>query len=108
MWRNQQPRHPTQIYESIFHATVAVVLFVFWRKHIFPGQLIKLYILAYAGYRFLTEMIRPEPQLWAGLTGYQWACLVIAGVFAVLWHRDADIFSEETGELPETQPAMKN
>ena len=42
---------------------------------IFPGQLIKLYILSYVAYRFLTEFIRPEAQLWLGLTGYQWACL---------------------------------
>ena len=25
-----------------------------------------------AGYRFLTEYLRPEVRLWAGLTGYQW------------------------------------
>ena len=86
---DNQPRHPTQIYEFIFHATMAVVLYVLWTRRTFPGQLIKLYILAYVGYRFLTEFIRPEARLWAGLTGYQWACLVIAILFSWLWRRDA-------------------
>jgi prolipoprotein diacylglyceryltransferase len=55
----------------------------------FPGQLVKLYILAYLAYRFLTEFIRPEPVLAAGLTGYQWSALGIAPIFIWLWWRDA-------------------
>ena len=53
------------------------------------GQLIKLYILVYLGFRFCTEFIRPEPQLWLGLTAYQWAALVLAPIFIWLWRRDA-------------------
>jgi phosphatidylglycerol:prolipoprotein diacylglycerol transferase len=86
---DSQPRHPTQIYEFLFHATMAGLLYVLWRRRVFPGQLIKLYILAYMAYRFVTEFIRPEARLWAALTGYQWACLVLSGLFAWLWWRDA-------------------
>ena len=86
---DSQPRHPTQIYEFLFHATMAVILFALWRRRFFPGQLIKLYILSYIGYRFLSEFIRPEARLWFGLTGYQWSCMVLVVVFAWLWHRDA-------------------
>ena len=86
---DRQPRHPTQIYEFLFHATMAAILFALWRRRVFPGQLIKLYILSYIGYRFLTEFIRPEARLWFGLTGYQWSCVVLAVVFAWLWRHDA-------------------
>ena len=83
------PRHPTQIYEAAFHLTMAAVLWQLQRRGVFCGQLIKLYILSYLAYRFATEFIRPEAQLWYGLTGYQWACLALAPVFAGLWIRDA-------------------
>jgi len=82
-------RHPTQLYEALFHLTLAVVLFALQQRGIFRGQLVKLYILAYLAYRFATEFIRPEPQLLLGLTGYQWAALALAPVFAWLWWRDA-------------------
>jgi phosphatidylglycerol:prolipoprotein diacylglycerol transferase len=83
------PRHPTQVYEAAFHITMAFVLAALRRRGLFPGQLVKLYILTYLGYRFLTEFIRPEPRLAGGLTVYQYGALVLAPVFAFLWWRDA-------------------
>jgi len=94
-------RHPTQIYEAMFHATMAVVLYVLLRRGIWRGQLIKFYILMYLAYRFFTEFIRPEPKLFAGLTGYQWAALALAPLFAWLWWRDS-----RTDPLP--QPAAES
>jgi phosphatidylglycerol---prolipoprotein diacylglyceryl transferase len=85
---DNQPRHPTQIYEFLFHATMAAVLYALWRRRIFRGQLIKLYILAYVFYRFLSEYIRPEARFSLGLTGYQWSCCALAVVFVLLWVRD--------------------
>lgn len=82
-------RHPTQLYESAFHAVMAVILAILRSRKIFPGQLIKLYIIAYLVYRFLTEFLRPEPVVIAGLTGYQIACAMFIPVFAVLWISDA-------------------
>jgi phosphatidylglycerol:prolipoprotein diacylglycerol transferase len=92
-------RHPTQLYESAFHATLAVVLAWLQRAKLFRGQLIKLYIIAYLIFRATTEFIRPEPVLMAGLTGYQWACLGLIPVFATLWARDAR--AREAGPLDE-------
>ncbi|MAT70829.1 MAG: diacylglyceryl transferase [Planctomycetaceae bacterium] len=83
------PRHPTQLYEAAFHLTAAVVLWQLQSEGRFRGNLIKLYFLAYFAYRFATEFIRPEARLWGGLTGYQWACLALAPLFAWLWYRDA-------------------
>ncbi len=74
-------RHPTQLYESAFHLAAAVVLYQLLRRQLFRGQLVRLYFVAYFAYRFLTEFIRPEPELWLGLTGYQWAALVLVPFF---------------------------
>lgn len=82
------PRHPTQLYEAAFHLGAAVVLAWLGYRGKFRGQLIKLYILAYLVYRFTTEWIRPEPRLWFGLTGYQWAALALTPLFLWLWMRD--------------------
>lgn len=78
-----QPRHPSQLYESAFHLCAALVLYQFQRRGVLQGRLMRGYFIAYCLYRFLTEFIRPEPGLWLGLTGYQWAALLLAGVFAV-------------------------
>lgn len=83
-----QPRHPTQLYEAAFHLSLALILHQLQRRDLLRGQLIKLYILAYLTYRFLTEFIRPEVRLWQGLTGYQWAALALMPVFVCLWWRD--------------------
>jgi phosphatidylglycerol---prolipoprotein diacylglyceryl transferase len=83
------PRHPTQLYESLFHALAAAVLAYLMDRKLFPGNLMKLYFIAYAIYRFLSEFIRPEARSIAGITAYQWSCLVIAIGFSYLWWRDA-------------------
>lgn len=69
------PRHPTQIYESLFHVTMAVLLGICLHRGWFRGRLIRVYFMTYAGYRFLTEFIRPEPRVALGLTWYQFVCL---------------------------------
>jgi len=81
-------RHPTQLYEALFHFTAAAVLFILQQRGLFRTQLIKLYFIAYFVYRFFSEFIRPEARLWLGLTGYQWAALVFIPLFAGLWWHD--------------------
>jgi phosphatidylglycerol:prolipoprotein diacylglycerol transferase len=90
------PRHPTQLYESVFHLTMAAVLFALQQRGLLRGQLIKLYILTYLAYRFLTEFIRPEPRLLLGLTGYQWTAIAIAPLFVWLWWKDAKAAAGQT------------
>src|SRR6476660_3432549 len=41
------PRHPTQLYEAVFHFLAAGALYLLWRRQLFRGQLIKLYILGH-------------------------------------------------------------
>ena len=83
------PRHPTQIYEFIFHAAAAAALYVLWHHRLLQGQLIKAYIICYLVYRFFSEWVRPEPQAWWTLTIYQWAALALLPIFVFLWYYDA-------------------
>jgi phosphatidylglycerol---prolipoprotein diacylglyceryl transferase len=87
-------RHPTQLYEFIFHLGSAIGLSCLFRRQLLRGQLIKLYIIAYLVYRFLTEYIRPEPILWFGLTGYQLSAAALVPIFAILWLEDSVRFRE--------------
>ncbi|QEG38565.1 Prolipoprotein diacylglyceryl transferase [Roseimaritima ulvae] len=84
-----QPRHPTQLYEAGFHLTCALLLWGLDRGGWLRHQHMKLYLLCYLGYRFVTEFIRPEPQVLAGLTLYQLATIPLALLFGVLWWRDS-------------------
>jgi phosphatidylglycerol:prolipoprotein diacylglycerol transferase len=86
------PRHPTQLYEALFHFAAATALMAFQATGHFREQRIKLYFVSYFGYRFASEFIRPEPPLWGGLTGYQWAAVAFIPVFAALWAVDAKRF----------------
>lgn len=82
-------RHPTQLYESAFHALACVALIALQRRGLFERQRMKLYVLAYMLYRFVTEWLRPEPRIALGLTFYQWSALAFAAIFAALLWFDA-------------------
>jgi phosphatidylglycerol:prolipoprotein diacylglycerol transferase len=82
-------RHPTQVYESLFHLLMAIVLLEITRRGLFRRQRLKLYLIAYCGYRFLTEYIRPEPTAALGLTFFQWVVLLFGLALAAQWWYDA-------------------
>ena len=82
-------RHPTQVYESIFHAIMALVLIFIARRGLLRYQRLKLYLIAYCVYRFAIEFIRIEPTWWNGLTYYQVAVVVFAVFLAAQWIYDA-------------------
>ncbi len=86
---DRQPRHPTQLYEFLFHLTAAVVLASLQKCGMFRNQLIKLYFISYCVYRFLSEYVRPEARDMFGLTAYQWTAAVLVLLFAWLWRQDA-------------------
>ncbi len=86
---DQIPRHPTQLYESGFHFLMAIGLYWLQQRQMFSTHLMKLYIIAYACYRLLTEFIRPENKALLGLTAYQWASIAIILIFCWLWHKEA-------------------
>jgi phosphatidylglycerol---prolipoprotein diacylglyceryl transferase len=82
------PRHPTQVYESLFHLTAAGVLLALLVADRCRCQRLKLYLIAYGVYRFGSEWLRPEPAWALGLTFYQWASLVLIAGLSVQWWFD--------------------
>lgn len=83
-------RHPTQIYEFVFHLSCAVLAAIGIRRRWFIGNWMPLYIACYAVFRFVSEWLRPEaPVVW-GLTFYQLSSLPIAvGMIVLVYLRDA-------------------
>ncbi|WP_235935236.1 prolipoprotein diacylglyceryl transferase [Candidatus Laterigemmans baculatus] len=84
-------RHPTQIYESFFHLGAAILAVAALGKSAasrprwWAGNLMPLYIIGYAVFRFFSEFLRPEPILYAGLTFYQLSAVgIAAAMFVVL------------------------
>lgn len=77
--------HPTQIYESLFHFSMAIVLLILLLRGWLRGHHLQLYLICYGIYRFLTEWIRPEPSWLWGLSFYQWAALILAGAMVLQW-----------------------
>jgi phosphatidylglycerol:prolipoprotein diacylglycerol transferase len=67
---------------------MAGLLFWMLKNGVLKGQLIKVYFLAYFGFRFLTEFLRPEIDWAGGLSAYQWAIIVLVPIFISLWYRD--------------------
>ena len=90
-------RHPTQIYESLFHAFLAGLLIVVVRRGWLKQQRLKFYLIAYFGYRFLSEFIRPEPDGLLGLTFYQWVSVGAILLLAVQWWWDSRARAITTG-----------
>lgn len=86
-------RHPTQLYEAAFHAAAALVLWRLRAAGALRLQLMKAYILCYAGYRFLTEFVRPEDRIFLGLTAYQLGALALIAIFSGLWLRDGEAYA---------------
>ncbi len=85
------PRHPTQIYESIFHLAFAALAAYAIRRDWLQGDWMPMYLIAYCSYRFSSEFIRPEMKLIGGLTFYQLSAIVIStGMIAVLVRRHRD------------------
>ena len=82
-------RHPTQIYESIFHAIWAVILVRLNQRDVLRYQRLKLYLLAYCAFRFAIEFIRVEPKWVGGLTYYQVVVVLFAAFLIVQWVIDA-------------------
>lgn len=90
-------RHPTQVYESLFHLVMALVLVASFRFDRFTGHRLQFYLMAYAGFRFATEFLRPEPLYALGLTYFQWvAAIMAAGLAAQWWHDECRLTTAAT------------
>ena len=64
--------HPSFLYEIAFHLAMFVVLLWYLRPRVrVEGDLFKIYLLAYAVFRFFVEFVRGNVVMWHGLSGSQ-------------------------------------
>jgi phosphatidylglycerol:prolipoprotein diacylglycerol transferase len=67
-------RHPTQLYEALFMASLAGALVILARRPRPNGDLFKAFMVAYLAFRLIVDFLKPEAQL-GGLSAIQWAAV---------------------------------
>jgi phosphatidylglycerol:prolipoprotein diacylglycerol transferase len=82
--------HPSFLYEIAFHAAMFAVLWWWLRPRVrVEGELFKIYLLAYALFRFAVEFVRGNEIVWHGLTRSQMVLipgtLLLVAYFARQW-----------------------
>lgn len=65
------PLHPSFLYEIAFHTAMVCVLWWLRPRVARKGELLKIYLLCYAVFRFLVEFVRGNPVVAFGLSGSQ-------------------------------------
>ena len=78
-------RHPTQLYEVLFHFSMGMFCWWLIRRGYLKTHRLKLYLICYGIYRFATEYLRPEPRDYVGLTLYQWIAIVLIVSLSLQW-----------------------
>jgi phosphatidylglycerol---prolipoprotein diacylglyceryl transferase len=82
-------RHPTQLYEAVFLAGLAVVLAVATRRRHPPGSVFRLFMMAYLAFRVLVDAIKPDLRLALGLSAIQWAALLTLTYYVLIFRQQA-------------------
>jgi prolipoprotein diacylglyceryltransferase len=72
------PLHPSFAYEIAFHLAAFVALRAWRDRWDDSGELLKLYLVGYAAFRFAVEFVRGNETVLAGLTRPQWFILACA------------------------------
>ena len=69
------PRHPAQLYEIGFVWTLAATLLYLAQRPHREGELFKVFMVAYLGFRLLLEFLKPGAVI-VGLNPIQWVCVI--------------------------------
>jgi prolipoprotein diacylglyceryltransferase len=69
-------RHPTQLYEIVFLLGLMIFLKIRSRYPRQEGDLFKFYMIAYLGFRFLIDFLKPDFHPILGLSAIQAACIL--------------------------------
>jgi phosphatidylglycerol---prolipoprotein diacylglyceryl transferase len=70
-------RHPTQLYEIIFAAALGAFLWRRMNREHREGDIFKMFMLAYFGFRLACDFLKPDVRVFMKLTSIQWACVVM-------------------------------
>jgi len=74
------PRHPTQLYESIFAFALFLLLLRMMKRPHRNGDIFKLFMVMYMGWRLAIDFWKPEIRI-AGFSSIQWACLAMLAYY---------------------------
>jgi phosphatidylglycerol:prolipoprotein diacylglycerol transferase len=80
--------HPTQLYETISMTLLLGVMLAYWPFRRRDGELMVIFMLAYAVHRFLNEMLRDDTKpVFAGMTLSQNGSILVflAGLVVLVW-----------------------
>src|SRR5262249_49346359 len=81
------PRHPAQIYETLFMAAFAIVLSRVARRPHANGDVFKLFMAGYMGFRLGVDELKPAPAFF-GLSALQWVAAAVLLYYArIVWRR---------------------
>lgn len=104
-------RHPTALYDLLFHLSVGIAFVVLQRRAIpaLRGRFFALHILLYGVFRFAIEPLRDTREYVAGLSAYQLfaLALVACGIWGLLRKLPAaTIRTEPPDERPESSAEL--
>ena len=99
--------HPSFLYEIAFHAAMFVLLLWYFRPRVrVEGDLFKIYLLAYAVFRFVVEFVRGNAVVWHGLSASQLFLIPSTIVLVAYFFRSRGrIASDSDGALTFTPAA---
>ncbi len=91
------PRHPVQIYESLWYFILCVFLYFVWKKDKAlhkQGKIIGLFLVLLFGFRLLVERVKEEQSVWFSsscMTMGQWLSIpfIVLGLFLLYRSRRA-------------------
>lgn len=93
------PRHPVQLYEIAFLLALAAVMVMLRRAPLQNGDLFRLFLFSYCGWRLAVDFLKPEAKF-GGLSAIQWACAA-----ALIWYsRDVARMLSRGGRLSHGRP----
>ncbi|PCE63120.1 diacylglyceryl transferase [Sediminicola luteus] len=75
-------RHPIMVYELLFLILLFLLLYKQWRRKTWEnGRLFQVFMLAYFGFRFGIEFLKPNSFFVFGLSSIQWLCVLCWGYY---------------------------
>jgi len=95
------PRHPAPLYEALFLVGLALVLLRLGRRGAGGGDLFRLFVVAYFGFRLVADFWKPVGCRGLGMTAIQWTALLALVATApdmLRWFRDRSLRPDEARE----------
>jgi len=80
-------RHPTQLYEMIFLLMLVPLLYWVTQQvklgaRFQSGDVFKVFMISYMGFRLFCDFIKPYPRVLLGMGTIQWACFMVLLYYA--------------------------